>query len=140
MEKATKKTYLITILLGAVLVACLWSSGEYRGAVSEDFQLDYGFGSAYTQEDMDAAAAKVKRYFKNSYGGCTLYNLRYEHDLSEETLLDYDADEGIEFVGDYSYDGESSMVYLPHQNMKDWRWTVVKSDGGRWRVANAGWG
>lgn len=140
MEKARKKTYFVTVLLGAALVACLIYYGSNRGAVSPGFTLDYGFGSAYTHEEIDAAAKAAVRDFKRNYPSCTLNSLRCGAEQNQWAQEQFGADQGLMLYGSYTTGDKGTANFLPHKTCSDWGWLLVREDGGAWRVGTAGLG
>ena len=132
--KVTRMAALVTALMWIALALFLVYWYNNRGSVSPDFTLDYGTDTSYTQEEIDAAAKELKKDFKRYRKDCTQQNLRYSGDSSEKAK-EYNADQGLEFSGSYTYD-ENNPDRIHFPDGFDCCWLLVREDGGSWRVVD----
>lgn len=133
-----KKVIGLILLLGAL--SLLWGCGD----VSE-VQLIDCHSERYSDEELDAAADTVLRYFRKEFSGCTLLSLGYIGDEALEDYGDYaqknGGDEVIVMVSEFSVDdsgGDGSLNANGHY--RGWKWILVRSKGGPWRHADHGYG
>lgn len=94
--------------------------------------------SNFSENDINAAAEEVKRYFKNNFGGCILFRLSYDEELTLDSGYHSKHPEAIVFVTDYYTLGEPVAGDSNHLR-KNWDWTVLHDSDGSWRVVNYGY-
>ena len=114
------------ILLALGLSAC---GGDVSGAETKSVDSE-----VYSQEDIDAAVDTIKHEFK-SYAG----------DDSIESHQDWadrnDAAEVIVLLSSFDVDSSGGDGSLnPDSTYSDWKWILVRSDGGKWKHVDHGYG
>ena len=125
------------ILLALGLSAC---GGDVSGAETKSVDSE-----VYSQEDIDAAVDTIKSEFKSSWSGCTLREIYYAGDNSIESHQDWadrnDADEVIVLLSSFDVDSSGGDGSLnPDSTYSDWKWILVRSDGGKWKHVDHGYG
>ena len=124
----------LLLLAAALLTACGDVSNVERGvSVSE----------CYTEGEIDDAMDVVTAHFRKEFDGCRLKNLRYDEPLAEqqEWAKQYDADEAIVLLSDFSVSGFGGDGSLnPNENYMNWKWILTRSDGGAWKRQTWGYG
>ena len=125
------------ILLALGLSAC---GGDVSGAETKSVDSE-----VYSKEDIDAAVDTIKHEFKSSWNGCTLREIYYAGDDSIESHQDWadrnDADEVIVLLSSFDVDSSGGDGSLnPDSTYSDWKWILVRSDGGKWKHVDHGYG
>ena len=115
------------ILLTLGLSAC---GGDVSGAETKSVDSE-----VYSQEDIDAAVG---------WNGCTLREIYYAGDDSIEPHQDWaernDADEVIVLLSSFDVDSSGGDGSLnPDSTYSDWKWILVRSDGGKWKHVDHGY-
>ena len=115
------------ILLALGLSAC---GGDVSGAETKSVDSE-----VYSQEDIDAAVDTIKHEFKSDWSGCTLREIYYAGDNSRN-----DADEVIVLLSSFDVDSSGGDGSLnPDSTYSDWKWILVRSDGGKWKHVDHGY-
>lgn len=141
-----KKAFVLPFLLSLALLlsAC-------GGNVAE-VSIDYGDSQLYTQEDMDAAIALIKREFRG-WTGCELHSISYAGDECQTAanvewmnqLKEGQSSGGpeftqvIEFVSDFHSPKQDAGVWNPDQEYTGWQWWLARSEGGKWQLLTWGY-
>lgn len=95
----------------------------------------------YSEEDIEAAYAEVKDYFKK-FGGCTLTELYYPGDDIEEFdkwAKQYNADEAIILLSSFDTDSDIGNGFSPDSTYSNWNWILVRTGERDWEVATYGY-
>ena len=87
---------------------------------------------------MPRAVDTIKHEFKSDWSGCTLREIYYAGDNSIEPHQDWadrnDADEVIVLLSSFDVDSSGGDGSLnPDSTYSDWKWILVRSDGGKWK-------
>ncbi len=131
----------LLLLLVIITISFFWIRQLNNGDAS-DAHIDVGESTTRSLSDRKTAADVVLDEFR-SFKDCTLLNLRYDEQLTQDELridLAPDADLFISFYSDFKtgdkHDGgfESNSVY------KNWKWTVGRDAAtGEWTVVSYGY-
>ncbi len=116
-----------------------------RGNVGNYVILDGEASEVYSEEDIELAIEETVSYFKRYFGGCTLKEIGYAGDEYadefEAWAEQYDADEAIVLISSFDVDfsgGNGSLE--PNSTYKNWKWILVRSNGGNWKHKTHGYG
>ena len=124
----------LLLLAAALLTAC----GDVRNV-----ERVMSVSECYTEGEIHDAMDVVTAYFSKEFDGCRLKNLRYDEPLAEqqEWAKQYDADEAIVLLSDFSVSGFGGDGSLnPNENYMIWKWILTRSDGGAWKLQTWGFG
>lgn len=99
----------------------------------------------YTDEEIEDAVSVVKNYFRAEFSGCTLTHVRYPGDEAaaefEEWAAQYEADEAIVLYSSFDVDASGGDGSLnPNSTYTNWKWVLIRNDGGRWEHKTHGYG
>ena len=133
-------------LLAALFVLAL------SGCGSSKVKIDYGSSKLYTQEDMDAAIAVIKREFA-TWHGCKLHkiyyvsdedssadNLAWMNELAESSGLTEEMTECIKFESNFHSPRRGGGAWNPNREYTRWQWWLARSNGGKWHLLTWGYG
>ena len=124
----------LLLLAAALLTAC--------GDVS-NVERVMSVSECYTVGEIQDAMDVVTAHFRREFDGCRLKNLRYDEPLAEqqEWARQYDADEAIVLLSDFSVSGFGGDGSLnPNENYMNWKWILTRSDRGAWMLQTWGYG
>lgn len=137
MKKKVVFVVLIFCIYCLVLVSC--------GGDSSKADIDLGNSELFAQEELEAAAACVKKEFR-IFGGCTMLNLRYDEEETKKAGNDwkknFDQEGNIAiFVSDFETDsagGDGSME--PNSTYPDWQWILLQDKRLKtWKILTSGY-
>lgn len=134
------KKGLCILVLCALLVQLAGCGG---GDVSSVQIGDWKPSEVYSDAEVEAAMQAVKTYFRQEFEGCTLTRLSYSEDLEEfaDWAEQCEADEAIVILSAFTVDangGDGSLE--PNGTYEDYKWVLVRSDGGSWEHRTHGYG
>ncbi len=136
----------VIILSSAVLTLAAATAVLVMLAVFRPVDVDYGTSELYSQEDMDAAVRVIRQKFAGMRG-CKLYSLRYASDercLRELESRRGEAPDGTAYTDCIVFD---SVFRSPlagggawnRGELYTWSWTLVRTDGGPWKLLTWGY-
>lgn len=133
------KKYIAMILINLFVVSLMACGGTVSEAEIIECQSEI-----YSDEDIQNAIEAAKNYFKKEFSGCTLTEIGYAGD---ESSMDYtewaernDADEVIVLVSSFDVDSSGGDGSLnPNSTYSNWKWILVRSNGGKWRHVDHGY-
>lgn len=93
---------------------------------------------SYSEEDIKAAIDTIKKEFKSDWKGCTLTEIYYAGDDCTKDHKDWadrnNADEVIVLLSSFDVDSSGGDGSLnPNSTYSDWKWILVRTDGGKWQ-------
>lgn len=98
----------------------------------------------YSDAEIESAIDVAINYFNLFFEGCTLTEITY---LGDDELVNWqefadnnNADDVIVLVSSFEVDasgGDGSLI--PNSTYTDWKWTLVRTDGGNWRHVSHGY-
>ena len=98
----------------------------------------------YSEEDIASAIDTIKKEFKSNWNGCTLTEIYYAGDDSSKDHQDWadrnNADEVIVLLSSFDVDsagGDGSLN--PNSTYNDWKWILVRTNGGQWQHVDHGY-
>ena len=124
----------LLLLAAALLTACGDVSNVERVMSVSEF---------YTEGEIHDAMDVVTAYFQKEFDGCRLKNLRYDELLAEqqEWARQYDADEAIVLLSDFSVSGFGGDGSLnPDSTYRNWKWILTRTGNGKWVLQTWGYG
>ena len=134
MKRLIAFVLVLICLLG--LVAC---GGNVKDVKIADFTSEI-----YSDEEINSAIDIAIKYFKKEFSGCTLTEISYAGD---EKIADYAefavsnaADEVIVLVSSFDVGASGGDGSLnPNDTYTNWKWILVRSNGGKWRHVDHGY-
>lgn len=98
----------------------------------------------YTSAEIEAGINVTLDYFKKEFDGCKLRELEYIGDEENEDYLDFatrnGADEVLVFTSTFDVDSSGGDGSLnPNSTYKDWKWILVRTEGGQWEHVDHGY-
>ena len=130
----------ITILM---IVFCIMGLSACGGNV-KNVQITEYSSNIYSNSEIGEAIEVTLDYFKKEFDGCTLTEISY---YGDDKLLDFqdfaernNATEVIVFVSTFDVDesgGDGSLN--PNDTYKNWKWILVRSEGGKWKHVDHGY-
>ena len=131
---------IVFIMLCILLVFSLSACG---GDVSEVNTHNVN-SEIYSQEDINDAIDTIKKEFKRNWEGCTLTEIYYAGDDSSKDHQDWadrnNADEVIVLLSSFDVDSSGGDGSLnPNSTYSDWKWILVRTDGGKWQHVDHGY-
>ncbi len=129
----------------AVLIFCIYCLvlASCNGNSSEA-DMELGNSQLFTQEELKAAAACVKKEFK-SFGNCTMLTLRYDEEETKKAgngwKKDFDQEGKVAiFVSDFetgSAGGDGSLE--PNSTYPNWQWILIQDKTSKtWKLLTSG--
>jgi len=99
---------------------------------------------SYSEEDIKAAIDTIKKEFKSGWKGCTLTEIYYAGDDCTKDHKDWadrnNADEVIVLLSSFDVDSSGGNGSLnPNSTYSDWKWILVRTDGGKWQHVDHGY-
>ena len=121
---------------------------EYLGTAVDALEsIDYGVSELYTEEDLEAAAIRIKCTIAG-WEGCELHSIRYAGDdcNSDENIEWANSyTEGteyvqvVEFLSDFHSPVEAAGAWEPDMEYEDWTWWLARTEDGGWDVVDWGY-
>ena len=134
-------------IAGRIMPSGLTLEG-WLGEVHEtDVSVDYGTSELFTQEELEAAAVRIKCEFA-SWKGCELHSLRYAGDgNSSAEQLDWlnSLDEGAgytqvaEFLTDFHSPETASGAWETDKEYRDFQWWLARTEEDGWDIVSWGY-
>lgn len=131
---------LITLFLA---LTCLLSLVACNGNAKKVKITDYS-SEIYSDAEIKSAIDVTINYFNLFFEGCTLTEITYlgddELDNWQEFADNNNADDVIVLVSSFEVDasgGDGSLI--PNSTYEDWKWTLVRTNGGNWRHISHGY-
>jgi len=120
---------------------------EYEDIYKEHLKNTLDFAETppmYTDDEIRDAIQVATRYFDKNFKGCELKAIEYGGDDMSRAHMDWatrnNADEVIVLISTFvtdSRDGNGSLN--PDTTYVDWKWILVRDDGGEWKHADHGY-
>ena len=131
------------IVAASFLVAMLICLSACGGKVSDAQTLEY-HSDVYTDAQINDAIQVTRRYFRKEFSGCTLVDITYLGDDKQADFQDWadrnDADQVIVLVSTFTVDASGGDGSLnPNSTYTNWKWILVRNDGGKWRHVDHGY-
>ena len=133
----------IVFVFALACVLSLVSCGSNNGNVEDVKITDYS-SAVYTDAEIEDAIDVAVRYFKKNFAGCTLTEITYAGD---DEIADHQefadrkgATDVIVLVSNFDVDtsgGDGSLE--PNSTYRDWKWILVRTNGGRWKHVDHGY-
>lgn len=103
-----------------------------------------GSSTLYTEDEINKLMDIVEEYFKKEFEGCTLQELTYDEEYSNEHCggwaNQYDADRAIVFKSDFYVSptgGDGSLNQ--DSTYRDWEWILTQTDSEEWILRTWGY-
>lgn len=98
----------------------------------------------YSQDDINAAVDIIKKEFKSDWKGCSLTEIRYAGDEITKEHQEWsernNADEVIVLLSSFDVDSSGGDGSLnPNSTYDEWKWILVRSNGGQWKHVDHGY-
>ena len=135
-----KFSYLLTIvLLSVFLCAC--------GGKVGNVEIVIGDSEFFEEKEIESAMQVVIRFFGSESGfrGCTMTDLSYDEERSlaeaAEWAKSYDEDEAIVLISRFTVgpNGNAEGTLTPNAAYPGWKWILVRSDKGKWKLVDWGY-
>lgn len=133
-----KKFILIFMSMVMVLTAC------GRGNIDQVKIAEWEPSAIYTDEEIEAAFQTVKDYFYENFSGCTLIELYYPGDSSQdefqELAKEHNADKAIIIYSTFDVDSSGGDGSLnPNSTYEGWSWSLILNKDGEWEHVDHGY-
>lgn len=137
-----KKIVALTLILACMLalVACSSSGGNVKRVHIASYTSEL-----YSDAEIESAIHTIIYYFKKHFAGCTLTEITYVGDDQLENWQEFadrnNADDVIVLVSSFDVDasgGDGS--FNPNSTYTNWKWILVRNNGGKWRHVDHGYG
>lgn len=126
-----------------MMVLCVMGLSACGGNVKNVQVTDYS-SEIYSNAEIQEAIDVTIDYFKKEFSGCTLTEITY---YGDDKISDYqefaernNATEVIVLVSTFDVDesgGDGSLN--PNDTYKNWKWILVRSEGGKWKHVDHGY-
>lgn len=98
----------------------------------------------YSRNDIRSAVDVIEREFRRSWKGCTLTEIYYAGDETTAAYQDWvdrsEAYEVIVLLSSFDVDSSGGDGSLnPNSSYENWKWILVRSDGGVWKHVDHGY-
>lgn len=98
----------------------------------------------YSQDDINGAVDIIKKEFKSDWKGCSLTEIRYAGDEITKEHQEWsernNADEVIVLLSSFDVDSSGGDGSLnPNSTYDDWKWILVRLNGGQWKHVDHGY-
>lgn len=142
-----KLCWIFLILLPLLVLAGCEEKQSETEAVPDPV-IEYGDSTIYSQEDMDAAIARIRAEF-DTWEGCELHSIRYmgdENNNDENIQWTNELNEGknytqcIAFESDFHSPKNGGGAWTADVEYTNWQWWLARSDGGDWDLLTWGYG
>lgn len=130
------KCIILSILSALSLSAC--------GGNISDVSTQRIESELYSQDDINAAVDIIKKEFKSDWKGCSLTEIRYAGDEITKEHQKWsernNADEVIVLLSSFDVDSSGGDGSLnPNSTYDEWKWILVRSNGGQWKHVDHGY-
>lgn len=134
MKKYWGMVFLCMMVLG--LCAC--------GGNTDNVKTHKVDSEIYSQEDISSAIEVIEKEFKSGWKGCTLTKIYYAGDEISKDHKDWadrnDVDEVIVLLSSFEVDSSGGDGSLnPNSTYDDWKWILVRENGGQWKHVDHGY-
>ena len=148
-------TVIICILALTIILINFFGPQKLGKGSIDGVKIDYGKSYIYSKKDMSRAIDVILQRFEQDYEGCTLYNIRYDSDKSnnEETLkwlkelaaaqnIDVELTECIKFYSDFHTSDKlgKDSTFEKNKDYKNWQWYLASGEGTQWYLLSWGYG
>lgn len=131
-----KKLAVLIMVLACVL--SLTACAKVRDVEIRDYSSEI-----YSDAEIESAIDVAINYFRWNFSGCTLTGITYLGDEELEGWLEFaerhKADEVIVLVSEFEVGAFGDVSLNPNSTYTNWKWVLVRSDGGRWRHVDHGY-
>ena len=125
------------LLASVMALVCVFSLVACGGNV-KDVKTTDCLSEIYSDAEIESAIDVAINYFKKNFEGCTLTEISY---LGDDKLNDWQefaernhADDVIVLVSTFQVDASGGDGSLnPNSTYSNWKWILVRTDGGEWR-------
>ena len=132
------------VIAFVVVLVCMLSLTACGGIVENVKITDYS-SEVYSDAEIESAIDVAIKYFKKNFDGCTLTEITYSGDDSLDDAQDVadrnNADDVIVLVSTFEVDasgGDGSLE--PNSTYTDYKWFLVRRNGGKWKHVDHGYG
>lgn len=132
-------------ILAVIVLFCMMLTLVACGDVSDVEVIEWQPSEIYTDSEINSAISVVKTYFRTTFDGCTLTEISYPGDEASEEFKEwaeqYGADEAIVLYSSFdvgSSGGDGS--FEPNSTYENWKWVLVRNEGGPWEHKTHGYG
>ena len=132
------------IIAFVVVSVCMLSLTACGGNVENVKITDYS-SKVYSDAEIESAIDVALKYFKKNFDGCTLTEITYSGDDARDNAQDVadrnNADDVIVLVSTFEVDasgGDGSLE--PNSTYTDYKWFLVRTNGGKWKHVDHGYG
>lgn len=134
-----KKFILIFMSMVMVLTAC------GRGNIDHVKIAEWEPSAIYTDEEIEAALQAVKDYFYENFSDCTLTELSYPGDSSQDECQELAAENNVDkaIIIDATFDVDSDCDWqktgLTPDFTYSWSWVLILNKDGEWEHVDHGY-
>lgn len=133
------KKVLSSVLLSVFVLSLVSCNDNSKNVKITDFKSEI-----YSDAEIESAIDIIVDYFNIFFEGCTLTEITY---LGDDNLDDWQefaernsADDVIVLVSSFDVDSSGGDGSLnPNSTYTDWKWILVRTDGGEWRHVDHGY-
>ena len=133
------KKVLSSVLLSVFVLSLVSCNDNSENVKITDFKSEI-----YSDAEIESAIDILVDYFNIFFEGCTLTEITY---LGDDNLDDWQefaernsADDVIVLVSSFDVDSSGGDGSLnPNSTYTDWKWILVRTDGGEWRHVDHGY-
>ena len=133
------KKVLSSVLLSVFVLSLVSCNDNSENVKITDFKSEI-----YSDAEIESAIDIIVDYFNIFFEGCTLTEITY---LGDDNLDDWQefaernsADDVIVLVSSFDVDSSGGDGSLnPNSTYTDWKWILVRTDGGEWRHVDHGY-
>ena len=133
------KRITVFILVLACVLGLVGCGGNIRNVQITDYTSEI-----YSDAEIESAIKVTLAYFRKEFSGCTLKDITY---LGDEHLADWqefaqrhNADDVIVLVSAFDVGASGGDGSLnPNSTYRNWKWVLVRSNGGRWQHVDHGY-
>lgn len=131
------------LLASVMALVCVFSLVACGGNV-KDVKITDCLSEIYSDAEIESAIDVAIDYFQKNFGGCTLTEISY---LGDDKLNDWQefavrnhADDVIVLVSTFEVDASGGDGSLnPNSTYSNWKWILVRTDGGAWKHVDHGY-
>ena len=128
----------------ALILALTFALGLSACGDTKNVQIKECSSEVYSDTEIRNAINVSIDYFKRAFDGCTLIEISY---LGDDKLDDWqefadrnNADDVIVLVSSFKVDDSGASPSLnPNSTYTNWKWVLVRDNGGRWRHVDHGY-
>lgn len=132
------------VIAFVVVLVCMLSLTACGGNVENVKITDYS-SNVYSDAEIESAIDVAIKYFKKNFDGCTLTEITYSGDDALDDAQEWadrnNADDVIVLVSTFEVDasgGDGSLE--PNSTYTDYEWILVRTNGGKWKHVDHGYG